>query len=230
MPTSNEEPLAHALRDVARHLHHAASVDSTLQAIVHAAVDTIDEADRAGVLLVEGRSKLAVPALTDDLVRQVDDLQVEFDQGPCIDAVRHEKTVQVADTAIERRWPRLGVRSMLSFQLYSDGQNLGSLSLFAAKPHAFDERTVLVGDLFATHAALALHRSTTVDGLRAAIASRDVIGQAKGILMHRDGITADDAFTMLVRASQHTNIKLVEVARWVAESGAPRAARRASLG
>ena len=51
--------------------------------------------------------------------------------------------------------------------------------------------------------------------MQSALASRDIIGQAKGILTHRDNLTGLQAFAALTRASQETNVKLVTVARWL---------------
>ena len=97
---------------------------------------------------------------------------------------------------------------MLSFRLFVDAADLGALNLYGSAAGVFTTDSQIVGALFAQHAALALAGSTRDDQLSDAIATRDVIGQAKGILMHRNRITGQQAFTLLVHASQHTQIKL----------------------
>jgi GAF domain-containing protein len=222
MTETEDGAIAHALLEVARRLHGQRGIDDTLQVVVDAAVEMVDGAQEAGVMLVGPKSQLTVPAQTGDVVRKIDELQITEHQGPCLDAIRANESVVIEDLADDPRWPRfgaaaaeLGVRSMISFQLIADDRELGSLSLLATQPHAFDERAVVLGKLFASHAAIALHCSTTEAGLETALAGRDVIGQAKGILMQRDGVDADRAFKMLVEASQQSNMKLLAVAEWL---------------
>ena len=95
--------------------------------------------------------------------------------------------------------------------------NLGSLNLCGGAPGVFGEESVLIGGLFAQHASVALVGAAGMSQMRDALCSRDDIGQAKGILMHREGLTGEAAFRLLLKTSQNANIKLVEVARWVIE-------------
>jgi GAF domain-containing protein len=154
--------------------------------------------------------------------------QAQYDTGlgPCLDAVYEQQTVRLADMTAEDRWPEftrrathLGVRSMLSFQLYVEQDNLGALNLYSRDTNAFDDESEHVGLLFATHAAVAMSGAQQQEQLSRAAAVRDLIGQAKGILMERHKLTADQAFTLLVGASQTTNTKLVDVARHLTETG-----------
>ena len=108
---------------------------------------------------------------------------------------------------------------MLSFQLYVEGDNLGSLNLYNHAANAFDDESEQIGLLFASHAAVAYADAKKIDGLAQAIASRDLIGQAKGILMERYKIDAQKAFTLLVRVSQQRNIKLRDLATELANTG-----------
>jgi GAF domain-containing protein len=108
---------------------------------------------------------------------------------------------------------------MLSFQLYVEQDNLGALNLYAHDTDAFTDESEQVGLLFASHAAVAMADAQTQQHLTRAIAVRDLIGQAKGILMERHKLTGDQAFTLLVRASQNSNTKLNEVARYLVETG-----------
>jgi hypothetical protein len=116
---------------------------------------------------------------------------------------------------------------MLSLQLFVEGDNLGALNLYARTPNAFTDESEQVGLLFAAHAAIAYAGVRKEAQLAQALASRDIIGQAKGILMERYKVTAECAFLMLARASQITNTKLQNVAADLARSGSlPDSARR----
>ncbi|MCZ2804618.1 GAF and ANTAR domain-containing protein [Modestobacter sp. VKM Ac-2983] len=201
-------------------------VDRTLESITTAAVDTVPGADMASVSLVV-RRRVEPQAATSEQAEQIDALQSEFDEGPCLDALREEQTVRVDDLADESRWPRFaagasrrGAGSMLSFQLFTEGDNLGALNLYARRPHSFDGESESVGQIFASHAAIALSAARQESNLRSALDSRDLIGQAKGILMERHRLTAEQAFELLVRASSHTNRKLLDVAAELTSTGA----------
>jgi len=102
---------------------------------------------------------------------------------------------------------------MLSFRLFVIAESFGALNLYGAAPGAFTDDSITTGEILAQHAAVALAGTTAEQHFAAALASRDVIGQAKGILMHRDNLTGLQAFAALARASQETNVKLVDVAR-----------------
>lgn len=108
---------------------------------------------------------------------------------------------------------------MLCVPLWIDERGLGALSLYADQAAAFSESHERVTILLATFAALALAEAQRADQMHDALGSRDVIGQAKGILMERHGVTADAAFSVLSRVSQAENIKLAEVARRFVETG-----------
>jgi hypothetical protein len=118
-----------------------------------------------------------------------------------------------------RRPLQLGVGSMLSFQLYVQQDDLGAINLYSGKADAFDDESENVGLLLASHAAIAMAGAQKQQDLSRAISMRDVIGQAKGILMERHKITGDEAFHVLIRTSQQVNIKLNEIARYLVETG-----------
>ncbi|WP_433201125.1 GAF and ANTAR domain-containing protein [Dactylosporangium sp. CS-047395] len=218
--------LAMRLSDLARALHDEPDVQETLDAVVAAAVGTVPGAQYAGVMVVEGRRRIETRAATDDVVRRVDQAQYDTGEGPCLDAVFRERTFRLTDLATERRWPHfarrgasLGIRSMLSLRVYVERDNLGALNLYNEEPGAFDDGSEHIGQLFATHAAVALRGAQQQEQLSQAVTVRDLIGQAKGILMERHRVTADQAFALLVRASQTTNTKLIDVARHLADTG-----------
>ena len=218
--------LAGHLSDLARALQDEDGVDQTLQAIVDAAVGTVPGAQYAALSVVERRREIHTRAGTADVVYKVDQVQYDTGEGPCLSAVYEQQTVSLPDMTTEQRWPKftgrtaeLGVRSMLSFQLYVQQDHLGALNLYSEHKNAFDDDSEHVGLLFASHAAVAMSGAQQQEHLNKAVAARDVIGQAKGILMERHKLTADQAFSVLSRASQQTNTKLIDVARALTDTG-----------
>lgn len=218
--------LAERLGDLARYLESRADVTATLQGIVDTAVDTVPGAAYAGISVVARRRLMDTPIVSAAVVAEVDRAQIDVEQGPCLDALYERHTVALPDTAGEPRWPRfaaraaeLGIGSMLSFQLYVLRDDLGALNLYARTPRAFGADSERVGRLFAAHAGVAMATAQQVSQLKHAIDTRDLIGQAKGILMERYKLTADQAFALLVRASQHSNTKLTEIASYLCRSG-----------
>jgi GAF domain-containing protein len=211
--------LAAHLTDIARRLQQQRGEQETMDAIVRSAVGTIPGAEHAGIMTVTGRKETRTVATTGDLPREVDQAQFDTGEGPCLTALYQEKIVSVPDVVEDARWRRFGrkvselkVGSMLSFQLFVENEDLGALNLYSPQTGAFDEESEHVGSLFAGHAAVALAAAHERRQLAAAVETRDLIGQAKGILMERHQINADQAFAVLVRASQHTNAKLRDIA------------------
>lgn len=236
-PEQYPADLAETFSEVARRLHRAETVEATLQEIAEVACKTVPGCDFAGMCLVRGKS-IETPAQTDKAVAELDAIQSEIGEGPCVDAIVEHKTFYVEDLKAETRWPAFateavqrGMASMLSFRLFIEEneageRTMGALNLYSRQRAAFDESAREVGLILASHASVALaaaqalaHQKDEVANLHQAVASRDLIGQAKGILMERERLTADQAFDVLRRASQHVNLKLKEVAERVTETG-----------
>jgi len=218
--------LAAQLSDLARELQQDDAVHAVLSGIVQAALDLIPGTAHASISLVTGRKKVDSEVASGDLARQVDALQSSTGQGPCLDAAYRDRVVRVPDLSREDRWPefsqgavKLGARSMLSFQLFVEGDRLGALNLYGAAANAFDDESEQVGLLVAAHAAVAFAGSQKINQLGEALLSRQLIGQAEGILMERYKLTAEQAFLLLTRASSRSNIKLRDIAEHLASSG-----------
>jgi transcriptional regulator with GAF, ATPase, and Fis domain len=225
-PVDTSEGLAHELAGFAREVQRQPDGAAVLLTVVRGALRTVPGAQEGSITLVLGRRKVLSQAASSDLPQQVDAVQEEVAQGPCLETAFEQHTVLVPDLATDERWPRfsaraaaLDVRSMLSFQLYVEGDNLGALNLFSREADAFDERSVTVGELFAAHAAVAYSAAQREAALERALESRELVGQAQGILMQRDRLTPEQAFAALQRASQRRNLKLAEVARRLVETG-----------
>ena len=223
---SSQGDLAIRLSELARSLQDEESLSDTLSGIVHAAVGTIPGAQYAAISVIEGGRTVKTRAGTDDLVYQLDQAQSDTHQGPCLDALYNQQTVRLSDMDAETRWPKfsrraveLGVGSMLCLQLYVEQDNLGALNLQSRKKDAFNDESEQIGLLFAAHAGVAMAGAQKQQQLAKAMSVRDLIGQAKGILMERYKIRNDQAFNLLVRASQNTNTKLVDVARYLVDTG-----------
>jgi transcriptional regulator with GAF, ATPase, and Fis domain len=216
---------AETFADVARALLGQVDVQHTLQKIVDLAVETIEGCDHAGISFLKGGTGWT-PAATDSVPPAVDAIQYETGEGPCLSAIREHDVFESPDLRLERRWPEFaaraeretGISSMLAFRLFVAGDTLGALNLYSKTVDAFDERSHTVGLVFAAHAAIALSTAIHSEQMDEALQSRDLIGQAKGILMAREGVTADEAFDMLRRASQRLNVKLREVAGRMVQS------------
>ncbi len=215
-----------SLEVLARALHvKDAQLEPALQAIVAGAVQTVSPAQDAGLILMV-RGELVPQATTGSPPQLLDRVQQELKDGPCISAAEQQTLIRIDDMNAESRWPdvaaaarRLGVHSMLCVPLWVHEQRLGALSLYARQAGAFTGQDEPVTRLFATLAAIALAEAQRTDQLYTALDSRDVIGQAKGILMERYRITADAAFAVMSQASQQANLKLAEIARSLVETG-----------
>jgi GAF domain-containing protein len=215
------------LGTLARDLEEHDDLDVMLTAIVAAAVAMIPGAEEASISAIAARRQITSTAPTGDLPVQVDAIQEEVRQGPCLDAAYEQQTVRVDNLATEDRWPLFaqrasaaGAASMLSLQLYVEGDNLGSLNLYSRTPEAFTDESEQVGLLFAAHAAIAYIGARKGAQSALALINRDLIGQAKGIVMERYKISGERAFLLLVRLSQNSNRKLHDVAAELARTGA----------
>jgi GAF domain-containing protein len=183
-----------------------------------------------GITLQPGRQPLTV-ASSDGRAAQVDEVQYQLDQGPCLHAMRTGQQVVIDDTEADQRWGKFtvqavanGIRSSLSLPLAAD-DIAGALNLYAPAPGAFGEAEARRAQLFAGSAsaalALAARQSSTAaltTQLRESLASRSVIDQALGIVMAQEHCTSDHAFAVLRAASQKRNVKLRVVAAEIVTS------------
>ncbi len=214
------ENLSEVMSRTARRLQQEhGDVESTLQAITDSAITVVPNVEACSISYVIERRKIEPRAWTSELPKTIDALQERLGQGPCLDAVWEEQVVRVNDVAADQRWPRFakyasreGVGAMLCYQLLVEGGQLGGLNLYARTPGAFDDESQEIGLMLASHAAVALAGAEHEEDLRIGMGSRDLIGQAKGILMERYQLTADQAFGVLRRVSQETNRKLADIA------------------
>ncbi|NKE60370.1 GAF and ANTAR domain-containing protein [Lentzea sp. PSKA42] len=229
---SDSGPLAEQFARLTKALLNAPTVADVLDQVVTAAHRVVPGADLVSITLRTADGIFHTPVTTSEVAIELDRIQYETGEGPCVEAARNPGPAQVRsdDMGIEPAWPRFGpeaarrdVHSVLSVALMPDARPprySGALNIYSRRRGALAPDAHEPALLLATHASLALAGTASVTRadltaaqLRRAIESRDVIGQAKGILMARRGISADDAFDELRRASQNLNIKLTDVAR-----------------
>jgi GAF domain-containing protein len=213
--------------DSSGRFHRHDEPEQMLRAVVAAAVALIPGADEGSISVVAARKRLHSEAASSEFASNIDKLQEKAGEGPCLDAVYEQHTVRVDDIATDQRWPRFsvgasaaGAASMLALQVFVEGDNLGALNLYSRRAKAFDDESEHLGELFASQAATAYAAVRRNAQLLRAVTTREIIGQAQGILIERYKITADQAFTMLVAVSQNANIKLRDVAETLVRTGA----------
>ncbi|NNG41031.1 GAF and ANTAR domain-containing protein [Flexivirga sp. ID2601S] len=207
---------------VAAQLAAADGPEATAKEVVEQARSLL-AADHAGITLIGSRGRLRTVGTDDPVALTADELQYRLHEGPCADSSWTGETFASSAVADDERWPawgravaRLGVGSALAGELTdTDGHRLGSLNLYwrAQRPFTRDDHSYV--QIFATHAAIALHSSMRHAQLNTALDARKVIGQAQGILMERHALRAEQAFEVLRRYSQNHNIKLREVAEFL---------------
>jgi GAF domain-containing protein len=200
--------------------------DDLVGRIVAEATRLVPAARDTGVIVIDPEGNLRTVVASGEAPRQLDELQMRLGTGPCLTAGRKQIVVRMHDVAADTRWATFraaaiscDVASMLCVPLSVDEQLLGTLSFYGARPGVFRVGAEPVARALAALSALALAQTQQQARMERALHNRDLIGQAKGILMHRHGVTADAAFAMLRAHSQHANSKLVAVAERVVETG-----------
>ncbi|EME58564.1 GAF and ANTAR domain-containing protein [Amycolatopsis decaplanina] len=233
--TPSAGPLAEQFVELTRRLLAASTPAQVLEQVVAAAYRVVPGADLVSVTLRAPDGTFHTPISTGEVAHELDQVQYRAGTGPCVDAADSGSPghVRSDDLATEKRWPdfsqaatRHGFTAILSTVLVPDAappRLPGALNIYSRRPGALDVVAQDTALLLATHGSLALAATSAVSRaeletshLRRAVESRDVIGQAKGILMQRRGLTADEAFDLLRRTSQDLNVKLAEVARTLA--------------
>jgi GAF domain-containing protein len=223
--------LAAVLAQMGAVLLSTETISTTVALVTALAVETIPKTEGAGVSLIDSRGKRSVAA-SDAFVERVDALQYELDAGPCVTSWRDQLLVRIDDVRQDQRWPEwaaaaaeVGVRAVLSVPLVSAGTCIGAIKVYSLEPAAFDDRAEHLLKLFAQQAAILLvNAQSLADAQRTnaqlsnALQSRDVIGQAKGILLAQGAPDDVAAFALLVSASQRANTKLHSVAEQLVAS------------
>jgi transcriptional regulator with GAF, ATPase, and Fis domain len=215
-----QEHLSERMTAAARELQEQHDPAATVKNAVELLVRNVEGCDTASVSLVHAKRRVDTPAASDTLATTCDRLQQELGEGPCLDAIWEDETVYVPNLATDLRWPNwahqvteaTGVRSVLTFRLFTIQDILGALSMYSTKADAFSAEDKAEGWALAAQIAIAVAAAQRLEQYETALDSRTVTAQACGLVMERYNIDAVRAFAVLTRISQTQNIKLRAVA------------------
>lgn len=230
--TDAKAPLEH-FAAIARQLREGRTLQQTYQVIVESALRVIEGCDHAAIGVLDG-DRFSTAAVTDDAMRQIDKMQDALNEGPCLEASADQVWQLDNDITEHSQWPRLAelvvaetpVRAMLAVPLVDDGRRGGALNIFADRPGAFTQdstETAAVLAAFASVAVSAARESARADQLQEGMVTNREIGAAVGILMATQGLSQEDAFDVLSRASQRLNRKLRDIAAGIVRGEGPTA-------
>lgn len=199
---------------------------SGLGELVASAAQHVPGAQFAGMTVASRTQGISTAAATSTYARILDEIQQRHQEGPCLSAAWEHHTVRIDDVETERRWPRYRidalaetpVRSVLAIEVFVSDDSLGALNFYSEHPRTFEQESTELGVIFAAHIALAWNMFRRNAQFRSALASRDLIGQAKGIIMNEFNIDAVRAFELLTRLSQESNTKLVDIAQQIIDN------------
>lgn len=221
-------PLSRTLEQIVGRSASADDLPEVVGRLAVLATHVLPECDLASISLLGKQGTLVTLAATGPVGYQLDELQRQAGEGPCVSAASDERWVYTATLDRDERWPRFsraaseqfGMGSLLACQLARvdrPREKSGSVNLYSHKPDAFTETDGVTGLLIGAFAGVLVDSARERGELTQALRSRDVIGQAKGILMAQHGVSEEEAFRQLVEVSQRFNVKLREVATKLTE-------------
>jgi hypothetical protein len=201
--------------------HPPDDMEAALGELTKSAARSVPGAQYAGITVARRPNEVETASATGRYPVVLDEIQRRHREGPCLTAAWVHHTIRTDDLAAEERWPRYRgealaqtpIRSILAFRLFSDSRKASALNLYAEPVRAFDDESVDLGLACATYTTLAWVVLRRDEQFRSALASRDIIGQAKGVLMERFGVDADKAFLLLRRLSQETNTPVADISQ-----------------
>lgn len=215
---------AQKFAEFAASLTEAEDFNDTAEHLILYAVKAVG-ASFGGITLLRSRGHLETVGATHPKVNQADAAQYELREGPCVDAAQKSRSVLSDCVGNDSRWPRwgpevarLGISSVLSSEMHGRGRRIGALNLYSHSEKAFDADDVELANILADQSAALMAVMSSERGLREALETRTLIGQAQGMLMERFDIDADQAFSVLRRFSQCSNHPLREIAEQIVKS------------
>jgi len=196
----------------------AGDLETTLRRITGAAVEVLPDVTSASITVKHNDGRLETFAATDDFLLEVDAAQYELREGPCYESATDTVHVTAPHLATDERFPRYapvaldkGIRSQAGIRLFDAPKSNGALNLYSDRDGAFEDLGVLE-QLFAHQSAMALDYARQIDQLHEAVQSRQMIGQAVGMVMERYDLKDANAFAVLTRLSSERNVKLRVIA------------------
>jgi GAF domain-containing protein len=192
-------------------------------------------AEAAGVMLADARGGLRLIASSEERMRLLELFELQGEQGPCLDAFSSGRAVQASAADSRDRWPVFathasdaGFQMMCAVPLRIRADVIGALNLFRGTDEPFTRAEMDLAQAMAEMAAIGLiqeralrERTLLAEQLQAALNSRVVIEQAKGMLAEYLTMTVDDAFTLMRKYARDHNRKLGIVASDVVERKIP---------
>lgn len=226
LPPGSEQSPGQIFTKLGELLYEGERFEHAYDAVCRAACHLVPACDHASVLLL-GPHGWTTKGASDDIARQVDELQRQVGSGPCLDAIVDHSPQLAPDLgSTPSPWPAFReqivattpVRSMLAFRIVSHRRKLGALNLLSDHadefgPGAVDQASILAA--FLSVAAQAAWDRQEAETLRQGLHSNRVIGEAVGLLMAYHKVDADRAFAVLKAASNELNLKLNVVAERV---------------
>lgn len=193
-------------------------LDETLPALTRAAVSTLPGVDEASITIRHEDGSMASYAMTADFLDALDAVQYSEHEGPCYDGAVNNAFTVCGDLLHDPRYPNYGpraaeagIRSQAGVRIFESKKATGALNLYSRSAGAMADIAFLA-ELFSEHARTAITYAREIDDLHEAVVSRQLIGQAVGMLMARYQLSDDRAFAFLARVSQDRNVKLRQVA------------------
>ena len=228
--SSGDLDVAQALAEAAATMAVRGNPDDTLDAIALSARAAVPGFDDVSATVVATDGAVMTMAATSTFVQDLDSLQYQLGEGPCLSAVREQQLVMAERFEQQQRWPRyrsravgVGIRSQMAVHLSTEDEVLGALNFYSKTSDTIHAEAFHRASLFATHAALALGYARRVEALQASAQTHRLVGQAIGMLVERFEIDDERAFYYLVRVASKGGLELREVAREVVDQGNRRA-------
>lgn len=219
------QALAERVSEVARLLESDDDRDAAMARLTSLGVELVPGATAAAVTVAAG-DQTHTFASSDERVDELHRLQFSSGTGPVVETLRYNEARHVRDVTADPRWPAFcqaaseaGFGSCITLPLHTRGQPAGAVALYAENPDAFGGASLDLALLLAAQGGTAAHNADVygascrmVGNLQVALESRAVIEQAKGALHAELGVSTDEAFQLLSRASQNTNQKTRDIA------------------
>ena len=222
MPSCSHVDPASVFTSLAELVHQGSTPKEIHAAICVAATLMVPGCDHASLMICRDGA-CSTAAVSDPIAHKIDKLELALGTGPCLDAIDEQTAQMASDLTTGSRWLELAarvvaetpVRGAMSLRMPLDHAEVGALNLFSDTVNAFDntsvERAVVLA-AFGTVATNATAHGEDAAGLRRGLVSNRAIGKAIGMLMVLNDVSDDDAFDILRRTSQDTNVKVVDVA------------------
>lgn len=203
------------------------NASKAVQSLAYVLKDSVPGSAGAGASLINARGRRESTGATDPVVLRADRLQYELGQGPCLSAWAEQRPIIIQDTREETRWPLwtaavadLPLRSVLSVPLTTEGRHIGAIKVYSPSAGVFDDHSVFLIERLATPAAVMLGNVRDRESAQRlstlmvdALATRDLISNAQGVLMERMSVTAHEALIVMLSASRGEDKPLHLVAK-----------------